>query len=104
MNKKLIVTLVAATLSTSVSAEGINLNLNPVVVTATRSATNSFDLPVSIDAIDAETIHDSRLGANLSEVSPRIPGVVINNRYNSAQELAISTRGLVLDHYLALRV
>lgn len=92
MNKKLIFSLVSALVSTQAFAE-INLNLNPVVVTATRSAQNSFDLPVSIDAIDSETIHDARLGANLSEVSPRIPGVVINNRYNSAQELAISTRG-----------
>ena len=92
MNKKLIFTLVSGLVSTQAFAE-INLNLNPVVVTATRSAQNSFDLPVSIDAIDSETIHDARLGANLSEVSPRIPGVVINNRYNSAQELSISTRG-----------
>jgi iron complex outermembrane receptor protein len=92
MNKKLIFTLISGLVSTQALAE-INLDLNPVVVTATRSAQNSFDLPVSIDAVDSETIHDARLGANLSEVSPRIPGVVINNRYNSAQELAISTRG-----------
>jgi iron complex outermembrane receptor protein len=91
MNKKLIFTLVAASFSASALAEGINLN--PIVITATRSAQNSFDLPVSIDAVDAETLHDSRVMANLSEVSARIPGVVINNRYNSAQELAISTRG-----------
>ena len=68
-------------------------SLNPTVVTATRYETNSFDLPLSIDVIDSETIHDARVGANLSEVSPRIPGVVINNRNNYAQELAISTRG-----------
>ena len=91
MNKKLIMVLVAGAFSANASAEGINLS--PIVVTATRSAQNSFDLPVSIDAIDAETLHDGRVMANLSEVSARIPGVVINNRYNSAQELAISTRG-----------
>jgi iron complex outermembrane receptor protein len=55
--------------------------------------TNSFDLPISIDVVDAETISDSRLQANLSEIAPRIPGVVINNRNNSAQELAVSSRG-----------
>lgn len=69
------------------------LNTAPIVVTATRVETNSFDLPVSIDVVDAETLSDNRLQANLSEISPRIPGVVINNRYNSAQELAISSRG-----------
>ncbi len=68
-------------------------SLSTTVVTATRYETNSFDLPLSIDVIDTETIHDARVGANLSEVSPRIPGVVINNRNNYAQELAISTRG-----------
>lgn len=68
-------------------------SLTTTVVTATRYETNSFDLPLSIDVIDTETIHDARVGANLSEVSPRIPGVVINNRNNYAQELAISTRG-----------
>lgn len=93
MNKKLILTLVAGVFSASAGAEGVNLNLNPLVVTATRVEQNSFDLPVSIDVVDAETIRDNRLQANLSEISQRIPGVVINNRYNAAQELAISTRG-----------
>ncbi len=92
MNKKLIFTLVSALVSTQAFAE-VNLNLNPVVVTATRSAQNSFDLPVSIDAVDGETIRDNRLGANLSEIAPRVAGVVINNRFQAAQELAISTRG-----------
>ena len=91
MNKKLIVALVVGAFSSTSNAEGINLS--PIVVTATRSAQNSFDLPVSIDVVDAETLHDARVMANLSEVSARIPGVVINNRNNSAQELAISSRG-----------
>jgi iron complex outermembrane receptor protein len=33
------------------------------------------------------------MGANLSEIAPRIPGVVINYRSTAAQELSISTRG-----------
>lgn len=59
MNKKLIFTLVAASLSTSALAEGINLN--PIVVTATRSAQNSFDLPVSIDVVDQRSIKEGQL-------------------------------------------
>ena len=93
MNKKLIVTLVAGAFSASANAEGLNLSLNPVVVSATRTEVNSFDVPVSIDVVDGDTVRDNRLQANLSEISQRIPGVVINNRYNAAQELAISTRG-----------
>jgi iron complex outermembrane recepter protein len=67
--------------------------LSPTVVTATRYETNSFDLPVSIDAVTGSEIRDARTGANLSEIAPRIPGVVINYRATAAQELSISTRG-----------
>ena len=67
--------------------------LSPTVVTATRYATNSFDLPLSIDAVTGSEIRDARTGANLSEIAPRIPGVVINYRATAAQELSISTRG-----------
>ncbi len=37
----------------------INLNLSPVVVTGTRIEQNSFDLPMSINAITADTLHDA---------------------------------------------
>ena len=67
--------------------------LSPTVVTATRYETNSFDLPLSIDAVTGSEIRDARTGANLSEIAPRIPGVVINYRSTAAQELSISTRG-----------
>jgi len=67
--------------------------LSPTVVTATRYETNSFDLPLSIDAITGSEIRDARTGANLSEIAPRIPGVVINYRSTAAQELSISSRG-----------
>jgi iron complex outermembrane receptor protein len=70
-----------------------HLLLSPVVVTATRIEQNSFDLPVSIDAVNGETIRDSQAQVNLSEVSVRVPGVVVNNRFNLGQDLAISTRG-----------
>ncbi len=71
----------------------INLNLSPVVVTATRTEAKSFDLPVSIDVISSETLHDGQQGVNLSETSMRVPGVIINNRNNTAQDLSVSTRG-----------
>ena len=67
--------------------------LSPTVVTATRYETSSFDLPLSIDAVTGSEIRDARTGANLSEIAPRIPGVVINYRSTAAQELSISTRG-----------
>jgi iron complex outermembrane receptor protein len=78
--------------STSVLADDVR-KLSPTVVTATRYETNSFDLPLSIDAVTGSEIRDARTGANLSEIAPRIPGVVINYRSTAAQELSISTRG-----------
>lgn len=65
----------------------------PVVVTGTRVEQNSFDLPMSIDATSAEQIQEGQLKVNLSESSSRVPGVVINNRNNPAQDLAIQIRG-----------
>ena len=71
----------------------INLNLSPVVVTGTRIEQNSFDLPMSIDVTDAEQIQDGQLKVNLSESAARVAGVVVNNRNNPAQDLAIQIRG-----------
>lgn len=64
-----------------------------IVVTATRSEHNSFDLPVSIDRIDADVIRDGRPMINLSESLPRVPGLVVLNRQNYSQDLQISSRG-----------
>ena len=65
----------------------------PIVATGTRIEQNSFDLPMSIDSTDAESIKDGQLKVNLSESAARIPGVVVNNRNNPAQDLAIQVRG-----------
>ncbi len=70
-----------------------SINLAPIVVTATRVEQNSFDLPVSIDVVDAETIRDGRPQVNISEIAVRIPGIVASNRNNFSQDIAISTRG-----------
>ena len=67
--------------------------LSPTVVTATKTEAKSFDLPVSIDVVGKDILQDGKVGASISEISQRIPGVVVNNRNNYAQELAISSRG-----------
>jgi len=79
---------------TQQEAESANVLLTaPVVVTGTRQETNSFDLPMSIDVISGETIQDGQLQVNLSETANRVPGVVVNNRNNPAQDLAVQIRG-----------
>ncbi len=64
-----------------------------IVVTATRVEQSSFDLPVSIEAFDRNTIQDGQQQVNLSETVGRAPGVVANTRQNYAQDLQISIRG-----------
>ena len=86
---------VLATLSTiqPVSAEENNLNIAPVVVTATRNAVNSFDLPVAIDVVEQKDIQDGQLQITLSESLIRVPGITAQNRTQQAQDPQISSRG-----------
>jgi iron complex outermembrane receptor protein len=71
-----------------------NIELSPVVVTATRVGQPSFDVPASIDSIDQKRIQDGQAQVNLSESLVTVPGVVANNRQNYAQDLQISIRGI----------
>ncbi|MGH8802006.1 MAG: TonB-dependent receptor plug domain-containing protein, partial [Casimicrobiaceae bacterium] len=64
-----------------------------ITVTATRHAERIFDVPASVDVIDAQAIHDGQPQVNLSESLVRIPGVFAANRQNYAQDLQISSRG-----------
>jgi iron complex outermembrane receptor protein len=68
-------------------------SLAPVVVTATRVEHNSFDLPAAIDVIGAERITEGQARVNASESLVAVPGLVVQNRQNYAQDLQISSRG-----------
>lgn len=63
------------------------------VVTATRSAQDSFDLPIAIDSLSQQQLRDGQMQVNLSETLLRVPGIVAHNRQNYAQDLQISARG-----------
>jgi iron complex outermembrane receptor protein len=67
--------------------------LNPVVITGSRVEQSSFSLPMSVDVVEANVIRDGRPLINLSESLTRVPGLVIQNRQNYAQDLQISSRG-----------
>jgi iron complex outermembrane receptor protein len=71
----------------------IAVSLDSVVVTATRVAEDSRDLPVSIDRVDAQTIRSGQLQVNLSESLLTVPGVSAQSRQNYAQDLQVSVRG-----------
>jgi iron complex outermembrane receptor protein len=67
--------------------------LDRVVVTATRTERAQLDVPASIDILDRDEVRDTHLRVNLSESLVRVPGLVILNRQNYAQDLQISVRG-----------
>lgn len=69
------------------------LTLSPVVVTATRQAQNSFDLPVAIDVVSEKDIKNGQLQMQLSESLIRVPGITAQNRNQQAQDPQISSRG-----------
>lgn len=67
--------------------------LPEVTVSATRVEQESRDLPVAIDSIDRRAIREDNPQVNLSEALGRVPGIVVQNRQNYAQDLQISSRG-----------
>src|SRR4029077_15368092 len=64
-----------------------------VVVTATRSAQSTLEVPASIDRIPGDELREDRPQVNLSESLGRVPGIVVQNRQNYAQDLQIQSRG-----------
>ena len=64
-----------------------------LVISATRVQQDGFNLPMAIDRIDAGVISEAKPQVNLSEVLNRVPGIVVQNRQNYAQDLQISSRG-----------
>src|SRR3982750_242326 len=65
----------------------------PVVVTATRLPQAGFDIPASIGAVARRVDPGENPEVNLSETLNRVPGIVVQNRQNYAQDLQISSRG-----------
>src|SRR5215471_5461881 len=66
---------------------------DPVVVTATRVQQPSLEIPASIDRIYSDEIREGRPMVNLLESMGRVPGIVVQNRQNYAQDLQIQSRG-----------
>ena len=84
--------LAAAVLaSTGVSAQPVQLDA--VVVSGSRIEERGFDVPAAIDAVDGERLRDQQPRVNLSEALVRVPGLLIQNRQNLAQDLQVSSRG-----------
>ncbi|HXU54433.1 MAG TPA: TonB-dependent receptor plug domain-containing protein, partial [Casimicrobiaceae bacterium] len=82
----------AAPVPPSARAQDV-VRIDPLVITATRIEERAFDLPVAIDSIGAARIQQGQLQINLSESLSRVPGLVVQNRWNYAQDLQVSSRG-----------
>lgn len=67
--------------------------LSPVVVSAERSGGGVWRGVASVDVVGGDELRDGQAQVNLSESLGRVPGLVIRNRQNYAQDLQISVRG-----------
>jgi iron complex outermembrane receptor protein len=64
-----------------------------IVVTARRIASDTFDIPASVDKVDRDAISAGRQEVNLSESVGGVPGLVARDRQNYAQDVQVSVRG-----------
>jgi iron complex outermembrane receptor protein len=64
-----------------------------VIVTGSRAEHDSADFPAAIDVVGGAQIRDTQMRVNASESLVAVPGLVIQNRQNYAQDLQISSRG-----------
>ncbi len=64
-----------------------------IVVTGALAERSAAQAPYAIGSIDRESLRQAGPQVNLSEALARVPGLVVNNRSNYAQDLQISSRG-----------
>ena len=74
-------------------APALALAQDAVVITATRVPEPSLQVPASIDRLYSDDIRMGRPQVNLSESLGAVPGIVVQNRQNYAQDLQIQSRG-----------
>ena len=67
--------------------------LDSVVVTGSPKERRVLDAPYAITVVGGEALRTGGPMVNLSETLARVPGLVVNNRNNYAQDLQISSRG-----------
>jgi len=64
-----------------------------VVVIGSGTEQRIFDTPYAVGVVDAAELRSAGPMVNLSEAMARVPGLVVNQRNNYAQDLQISSRG-----------
>lgn len=64
-----------------------------VVITASGAEQRVLDAPYAVGVVDAQQLRAAGPLINLSEALARVPGIVVANRSNYAQDLQINSRG-----------
>jgi iron complex outermembrane receptor protein len=83
----------ASAADTEAAPSGEASGIPVVIVTGSRTEHDRADFPAAIDVVDARQIRDTQMRVNASESLVAVPGLVIQNRQNYAQDLQISSRG-----------
>ena len=84
---------VLLTLPSSPLIAQTNHALDTVTVTGTRLERDLADLPGAATVVDAQQTQQGQPGLQLDESLARVPGLYLQNRYNFAQGLRLSSRG-----------
>lgn len=66
---------------------------NTIVITGSTQQRRITEAPYAIGVVSAEDLRNAGPQVNLSEVMSRMPGIVVANRHNMAQDQQLSSRG-----------
>ena len=75
------------------AAQEDKLQLEPVVVTATRLAQPLGDVPAAVSVVEGLDVQGAQRGVGLEESLDRVPGVLVQSSDNFAQDVRIQIRG-----------
>ena len=68
-------------------------NLQEIVVTATRTSVSARESIAAVSIVDGDLVQLGQPQLGLDEALNRVPGLFLQNRFNFAQDLRISSRG-----------
>ena len=86
MNKLILILLLTVS-----SASAADLKTAPIVVTATKVQTNSFDVPMAVEVLDEEVLKDSKFSFSPADSLKRVAGLNVSDSFMS--DIRVITRG-----------
>lgn len=83
--------------STAPAAESAPQSLAPVTVQGVSYGPNAASLPSTINVLGQRALTEGQPRVNLSESLGQVPGLIVNNRQDYAQDMQLSIRGFGAD-------